>query len=152
MNTNNIESNFQLLGTRILQLNIDNDFIGINNDSTELTREYDVTYDLGDSFQLSDGSSDLAALLEMDITVNITCGEKKLELFLLIEGCFMQDMSVDSTQQKTMMEVNGCATLYSIARSVIISVTSQICGNGTIILPMINIFHLRDEIDKEKSE
>ena len=46
------------------------------------------------------------------------------------------------------MELNGCATLYSIARSFLMSTTSQVFSNGAVILPMINFFDFKNEENK----
>lgn len=45
-----------------------------------------------------------------------------------------------------MLAVNGCAALYSIGRGIISDITSQMSmeGSGTILLPMINTFELRE--------
>jgi len=51
-----------------------------------------------------------------------------------------------------MLELNGASVLYSAARSIITSVTAQICYGEHLILPMINILKLREEKYSDKKE
>ena len=39
--------------------------------------------------------------------------------------------------------------LYSITRSIVMSITSQTFSGGSIVLPMINVFKLSDELKQE---
>ena len=68
-----------------------------------------------------------------------------LHLNMDIQGCFKASQETSKEEFNKMLSINGCAALFSIARSIIVSVTSQSLVQGSILLPMVNIFNLRKE-------
>ncbi|MEG1470311.1 MAG: hypothetical protein RSC31_06670 [Anaerovoracaceae bacterium] len=62
-----------------------------------------------------------------------------------IEGCFELESSNDENLLKEMLQINGSAALYSVARGIISSVTSHMCTNGTVLIPMLNMYELKSE-------
>ena len=148
MNIENITAGFQLIGTRIAKLTIDNEFTSIDVNDESVTREIDVSYDVSPVFTVN---GLMAQNIMMYICLKISNGELHTFINLDLEGCYIFD-GKDKEQLYEMITINGTATLYSIARGMISSITSHMCTNGTLILPMINIFKLRDGINKQDNK
>lgn len=144
MNTQEIMADFQIVGYRIINLNISNDFYYLDQESEKITREIDVQYQLHDPFDFEDDKDSIGGVVTLFIKANISDGERQLTVDLQLEGGFSLNNSRDIDQLNGMLEINGCATLYSIGRSIIMGATNQVCLNGTITLPMINTFKLRE--------
>jgi len=144
MNVENIKANLQLVGTRISKLSVENDFVELNLNDESINRGIDVSYKTSQLYTVENEPDFLAGNILMDIKVGISDRIKNLSLELELEGCFVLD-SKDEDKMKEMLSVNGTAALYSIARGIVSSVTSHICTNGTVILPMINVFRLKKE-------
>ena len=144
MNVENIKANLQLVGTRISKLSVENDFVELNLNDESINRGIDVSYKTSQLYTIENEPDFLAGNILMDIKVGISDRIKNLSLELELEGCFVLD-SKDEDKMKEMLSVNGTAALYSIARGIVSSVTSHICTNGTVILPMINVFRLKKE-------
>lgn len=144
MNANEIKADFQLLASAITNIDLKNNFIGFNEYDENLKKEFDVSYKFGnveyDDDQLCMG----VIILDIDVSVYTTASDERLDLHLTIEGCFTAE-NIKADDFKSMLGVNGCTCLYSIARSTIISITSQTLVTGKIILPMINTFKLVEE-------
>lgn len=148
MNIENITADFQLIGTRIAKLTIDNEFTLIDLNDEALTREIDVSYDVSPVFTVN---GLMAQNIMMYIRLKVSNGESYTTIKLDLEGCYIFG-GKDKEQLYEMITINGTATLYSIARGMISSITSHMCTNGTLILPMINMFKLRDGINKQDNK
>ena len=148
MNIENITAGFQLIGTRIAKLTIDNEFTSIDVNDESVTREIDVSYDVSPVFSVN---GLMAQNIMMYICLKISNCELHKFINLYLEGCYIFD-GKDKEQLYEMITINGTATLYSIARGMISSITSHMCTNGTLILPMINMFKLRDGINKQDNK
>lgn len=144
MNIKNIAANFQIVGTRIVRLDINNDFAYIDLNDDAITREIDVSYELSPVFEVEDAKNSAAQNILMYIRLKIANEELQANIDLDLEGCFVFD-GKDEAQLHEMITINGTATLYSIARGIISSITSHMCANGTLLLPLINMFKLRDK-------
>ena len=146
MNIENIKANLQIIGTRIAKLNISNDFVYIDLDDENISREIDVSYELSPAFAVKDKENLTTQNILMYVRLKVTDDELQANIDLDLEGGFIFD-GTDKEQLRDMLTVNGTATLYSIARGIISSITSHMCTNGTLLLPMINMFRLREELD-----
>ena len=146
MNIENITANLQIIGTRIAKLNINNEFVFIDLNDENISREIDVSYELSPAFDVEDEENMTAQNIMMYIRLMIMDDELHANIDLDLEGCFIFE-GTDKEQLQDMLTVNGTATLYSIARGIISSITSHMCANGTLLLPMINMFRLRDELN-----
>ena len=151
MNIENIKANLQIIGTRIAKLNINNEFVFIDLNDENISREIDVSYELSPAFDVEDEENLTAQNILMYIRLKITDGELQANIDLDLEGGFIFD-GTDKEQLHDMLTVNGTATLYSIARGIISSITSHMCANGTLLLPMINMFSLREELDNSDDD
>lgn len=152
-------SDFQLIGNRIVQLKISNDFILLDLDeSTEIKKGLHLSHQIV-SVQL-DTQGNFSGLLLIHIKVKLARGKEKCNIDLMIEGCFNAEPELGEDKFRSMLEINGFSTLYSIARSTLISITSQVFSRGTIILPMINVIKyienqkklLQDKEEKAKTQ
>lgn len=150
MNVNNVISEFQFIGSSINRLSVSNDFV-VFPDSSTLDKNIDVSYDI---LEISKDDDNIWGTIDLYIECNISdCNSNENEtdnvcaISLSINGCFTDNSSLDENTFKKRLSVNGCAALYSIARSFIMSVSSQLSVNCNITLPMINTFKL-----VEKSE
>ena len=150
MNVNGIKSDFQFVGSSIIRLSVSNDFVAFP-DSSALDKNIDVSYDI---LETSKDEDNIWGTIDLYIECSVSdCNSNENEansvctISLSINGCFIDNPSLDETTFKKMLSVNGCAALYSIARSFIMSVSSQLSVNCNITLPMINTFKL-----VEKSE
>lgn len=66
----------------------------------------------------------------------------------VIEGEFSSDKSIDDDKFMELLNINGGAALYSIARSKIESISSIVYSEGKVLLPMINIIQYYQEKSK----
>lgn len=147
MNTEKIKSAFQFVGNSINVLDLQNDFISIPD--SNLSKEFDVSYKI-ESINEDEaniwGTINLyvACLLKLD-------GESdndespNLSLNLILNGCFKDVKGISKEEFEKSLSINGCAALYSVARSIIISISAQSVISGSIVLPMINVFRLHEE-------
>lgn len=85
-------------------------------------------------------------LLQIDISLKSE-EDNNIEdtIKFVIEGVFSSDKSVDDNKFLELLNLNGGAALYSIARSKIESVSSIIYSDGKVLLPMINIIQYYQE-------
>ena len=152
MNINEIVSDFQIVGHRIQALSLENDFAYFDPGDEKLCREVNVTYQLSDPFDFDDDKDSIGGAVTLYIDVSVYDEEKSATVHLELEGGFSLNGSRDAEQLRSMLEVNGCAALYSIARGIIAGVTSQMSVNGTstILIPMINTFELRDSAEEDE--
>lgn len=141
MNLQNAIADFQLKGTSIKRIDLNNDFVQYSdNERTE--KKFNVSYNIEEISERDDGNSlgTMVLLLEIEISQE----DNKLNILLEIEGCF--SYNGDSKDEfMEMLEINGSATMYSIARSIILTITSQTFAGEKILLPMVNFFKLREE-------
>lgn len=146
MNTNQFLADFQFIGNSIRKLNCRNDFVVVP-DEPKVKRSFDVSSSIK-SIDLQEGNH--FGLLSMDISIKISHAGRKFVLSLTIEGCFIasaEKLPIDAFRQ--MLEMNGSATLYSVARSMVISYTSQMFASGAIMLPMINVIKMKEQEKKD---
>ena len=142
METNKLKADFQLMGTTIIFLQVSNNFIHIEN-LQELEKKFNVEYEI---LNITTDADNHFAKIQIHINVQIDSAESEtMEVELILEGAFIATSEMPVEVFKEFVNLNGCATLYSIARSIIISITSQTCSGGQIILPMINLSKLEEK-------
>jgi len=132
-------ADFQLIGNRIEQLKINNDFIVIDVDSSSETKKSLKLSHLISDVEI-DGEGKLTGILSLNVKVKLVRAKEKCSVDLTLEGCFNASGDLGEDRFRSMLEVNGLSTLYNMARSVLISITSQAFVQGSVILPMINVF------------
>ena len=148
MKTENIQADFQLVGHRILKLDLVNNFLSLENNE-DLEREYELDYDIKDTNK-TEKSIIGVIVLSVSCRVHDESG-KEIRVDMAIEGCFYsQSLVSDEATFHEMLSINGSASLYSIARATIVSLTSQALYGGEVLLPMINTYKLK--LQKEENE
>ena len=150
MDVKNVKANLQIIGTRIRKLDIENSYVFVELSDESINRELDLHYEIGDTFETEDNT--LAMTLIMDIEAVIYDEEDRMKVSIEIDGGFYIENSVDKELLEKMVTVNGSAALYSIARGIISSITSQVCTNGTVVLPMVNMFDLKEQMSEDNIE
>ena len=68
----------------------------------------------------------------------------------VIEGVFSTPASVSDNDFMTLLNINGGAALYSIARAKIEAISSLIYAEGKVLLPMVNIIQYFQEMKSSK--
>lgn len=142
-NIENIVSDFQILGTNIKTLNLTNDFIYFQDNNEDIDRKVGINYEILDIHQSHDKLiGTLLFMIDLDITDKSREDHNQIHLSLEIEGGFYSS-NLDQNVFKQMIEINGVASLFSIARSFILSVTSQAIPGSQIVIPMINVTKIK---------
>lgn len=146
MDAKNFVSEFQYIGSSVRHLSLNNSFVCINLED-DLENQIDVDYSLGEIQESEDGN--LYGTIDLFTIVNVSNNTHSLSIELDLQGCFCSPASIGIDEFSSMISLNGCVTLYSMSRSMIASITSQSLTGGNIILPMINMFKLREQKESE---
>lgn len=141
-------TDFTFKGNCIKKLIIENDFVAFPVDS-ETTRKVDVKYKLDDIATDKDGIG-LIGIAVLNTTVLIERRNRTCKIEISVEGCFATNEKNEKETFEQMIRINGCATLYSITRAIISSVSSQTFSVGNITLPMINVYQMQTDTPEEK--
>ena len=141
MDTKKQESPFQFMGSRVLELHINNSYVNFDPSSDD-SKSVDISHQISDVIEYEHS---LLGSVQLDINVSISNStdeenpsKKELILNVKIEGGFSatEEMPIDEFEK--MLHINGVAALYSIARGLIISITSQTLTSGQVVLPLLN--------------
>lgn len=143
MDIRNSLSEFQFIASNVKSFSLNNSFISFNESAPLEQKVFDLTYS---DPVISD--SDEFLLGSIKLTVNVQCkdSDDELNLSTTIEGAFSFPKDGDRNRFATMLTLNGCTTLFSIARSLIMSVTAQSFVSGQIVLPMINMISYQRDL------
>lgn len=137
MDVNSVKSDFQFLGNRIVEFSIKTQ----NVNPGKINLESDIDYNITDIME-----KDEKFVGRLDFIINIegkTDDETPLSIKLIMEGCFIADKETIGIETfKDMIEKNGLIALSQISRAYIISATSLSGISPAIKLPMINVFSL----------
>lgn len=145
---NEIVSDFQLIGNSVKSLKIKNDFIALPTNDTK--RIIDADYSIVEITE-NDNSNSLIGIIRLSVKVSIKDSYKhSMNIEIDVEGAF-EGRNFQKEPFETTLSLNGCATLYSIARSIIMSVTSQSLAFGSVILPLVNVYALNKAKQNENS-
>ncbi len=148
MNANDMQSNFQFCGFRILRFNMSNDFVNLPSEdelSETPIQSTNVKYEIV-SIEKKEGYHVGILRLHINTAAAATDGnteqENKLDADLWIEGCYILIGDLPDEDIQKFLIINGSASLYSIARSFIAGVTAQSMNSGSLMLPMISTYAL----------
>lgn len=152
MNVDSIKSNFQFIGNQIKTITLKNDFIELPS-IENLKRFIDVTYEISDVHLVPD-TNKILGVVELHVWCKAEDKESDEEMVLemCISGCFIDEAVVKEEDFKEMLSLNGCATLYGIARAIVISLSSQSMDGGQLILPMVNFFKLKNHEEENQEK
>lgn len=154
MKTNMCMADFQYVTSYITRFSIDNGFITYV-DKPEVEKNISTNYVIN-SIENDDENDKLLGVSTLLINIEIGNNEKKISIELEIRGLFTGNKNLDKDKFKTMLSINGYATLYSNARSYIISMSSQSFNGDKIVIPHINLLSMlkdnKEESSKENKE
>ncbi len=141
MDVNNYISSFQIVGNSIVDISVKNNLVNIN-DSSEIERTLDVSYAIE---KQPPTDSKKVSLVNLTVSLTLSHGELSTDIRYTVQGCFTIDNAAPDDEFEAMLDVNGCATLYSIARADIASISAHIYYSGKILLPMLNFLDMHKE-------
>ena len=151
MNLSDIQSPFQLQGCILQKIIVENDFVFIPNNDM-LNMSVNLKNNISD-IRKNEKENCLEAnlVLEVDCIASISDNGTKYSIHLALNGLF--SFSGDNQDEFTsMLLLNGNSTLYSIARSQIITISSMSLTSGQLILPLINVVKLFEASKQENKK
>jgi len=148
----------QIAGTRIAQLEIKNDFVMFPDESEcflDLEYEVDTIKSFEEAGFGNESETGYVATATLTTVAEGRAGDQALHVEISTEACFFCVGEYKEEFEK-LVHSNGAATLYSIVRGQIISITSQCTNGGAIILPMLNFSEVvgmtkKEETNKEET-
>lgn len=146
---NSILAKFQMIGTRIVSLNIKNDSLSsdiISHGKKNLEISHEIV-----SVELHE-SNLLIGAVQLHISVRVVFDKAKFSLKLVLEGGFSAPPEMGDEMFRRMLSLNGIASLYGIARAQILSITSQSFADGSLILPMIDVSRYSKDLAEKTSD
>lgn len=139
-----IQSDFQMIANYIKKVNVSNNFLELppmDQLNYSLEAEYDNV-----SIEPQENRGFIGSI---DLWVKATVKEKgskeKISILLVLNGGFYDNLVKKEEDFEKFLTVNGAASLYGIARGIIISLSSVSMNGGQIILPMINFFKMKEK-------
>ena len=150
VNVEKAKSSFQLIGHVIQRFNMKNEFLQILDNDANLIRSISADYEIK-GIELNENGWIGSILLHVKCTVRDK-KKHKISISSTIEGVFGAPSDMEEASFVKMLGINGCASLYSIMRSFIISVTGQSLHAGKIVIPMLNFFELKEQKDLVKKK
>lgn len=141
---------FQYVGSRISDCKIKNGFLVIDN-TKELKRSIDVSHRI-QSIDIVENETVISGVIEVNIKVTLSSGKQRYSISLSIEGCFEAPAEMGEKDFRTMLQVNGITSLYSIARGFVQSTTSQTLLSGNVLLPMFNVAAYSKDLNEKQEE
>lgn len=147
-----ITSDFQFIDHRINSLKVKNSFSDIPN---EHILQLSLGYKETPAEKATEDGNYLGRLRLM-----VRCSGQdpakegaEISIQLVVEGLFCaSEDTMDIDVFNEMLVINGLATLYSIVRSIIISVSAQCCTNGQIRVPMLNMVEVHRACEESQRE
>lgn len=139
-----IESTFQFINNRIISLNIKNNTINFNSVDLKIELSH-IDYHISSNEEIDNG---FFGTLILEVTVKAKAKRKNVfSLDLSLEGAFQGEKGDDLDHDKftQMLELNGSTTLFSIARTIIITTSAMCSIDGQIRIPLINMMQLYQE-------
>lgn len=147
MNIEKAQATLQMVGSRIVSLDIKNMFVFLENTDEEIERSIDVSYNVDKPFQPKAGNGEFMCTIRLNINVKVKKDKNEANISLITEGAFISTTN-DKDELKEMTQINGTAALYSVARGIIASITGQMCEGGTVLVPMLNIYEMNKMIEQ----
>ena len=136
MDFNKITADLDFIGSSIHNVEIKADMIKISNETKKT-----FALDIKCSKPLIKDDSKFGKLL-MQVDVSLKKEDETLEpdIFkIVLEGVFKASAELDDDKFMELLNINGGAALFSIARSKIEVLSSITYAEGKIVLPMINV-------------
>ncbi len=151
MELNNALAVIDLKGYFVPHISIDNDFRIISRENYTVSMKIENGITDINEIQRNETTGHLEAHLILDLTVTAVSNDdnsKKCKINIVLSGLF--DYSgEDRNEFYYMLLINGNSTLYSIARSHIITLTALSNSSGQIVIPMVNFVKLLEDSKKD---
>ena len=145
---NKYVSEFQIIGTSVKNLRIKNDFIVLENDN-RIKRKFDLSHFVSPICEIEEGKI-LSGTVTLNVSIKISNNKKRYKLDMSIEGCFNAPAKIEKEAFSELLQINGLAALYSIARGIVQSVSSQTLVCGSVLLPMVNVLAYSKSIKEDE--
>ena len=114
------------------------------------TKKYlDVSYNIKEC-SYDEKAKEYIGILALYIEMQVENEEKKMKLGMELHGCFQSNEVAETWEKefRELLQINGTAALYSVARGLVMSITGQSYTGENIVLPMVNVFRLHGENEK----
>jgi hypothetical protein len=148
MEINKVFSDLTFEKCAIRKIECVNDTISLpNQNARRLSLGVDTQY-LG----FNDDRHTAVVTLQICISVNTECDDKKTVLETTIDGFFSAPGTMGKDIFSSMAAINGAAALYSVARGKINAISSVIFSNGVIDIPFINFMDYYKELSDTRPE
>lgn len=149
MDVKKVESQFQLLSSLIVSLNVNNTFL-IYDERKPGDKKIDVSYEIKHTESLCEQNRQYG-VLDLIIELSSAIEDDQYNLSAVIRGFFNAPLEMSQENFIEMLKINGCAALYSVARGIIGCISSQTFSMGNIVMPMVNFvqFHELEKIQEE---
>lgn len=149
MNLNQISAKLNIVTTVVHTINANCRMFKISNSNK---REFGL--DIKCSKPTTTENAKYGKLL---MQINVSVMQENTELTpdqfdLVIEGVFSAPADIADEEFMELLNVNGGAALYSIARSKIEAISSLVYAEGKILLPMVNIIQYYQERNNASEE
>lgn len=129
-------SSFQFIGSHVQEFSFENSFINYSERDQMKEKTYDLDFSNPDISMKDDYKLGTILLFLKTDVANDQC---QFHLSLTLEGAFIISKDTPDEDFARFLSLNGATTLYSIARSFVMSTSSQCFSSGSIVLPMVNI-------------
>lgn len=152
MNIDEFSATFRFFEHSITNLSMENSTVSFEDEM--ITKKiFDLDYEIE---HMSKDENRCLGVLRLNITTIIECLSEEKEgkgcqLQLSILGFFEDAPDCEEELFERTLCHSGAATLYSIARSIIIDISSKAAFAGSIRLPMINVYAF-NEAKKNRKE
>ncbi len=146
-----IKSDFQMVSSCIKYISLKNDFYMLP-EPERLSFIADAEYDEIHISRNETGGFKGTIDLTVTATAKLKKSKDKICIRICMKGIFMDSEAKEEEAFEQFLTLNGCASLYAIARSMIISLSSQSMSGGELILPMVNFFRMKEAKDKKETE
>lgn len=131
-----ILAGFQMLGSRIVSLNIKNDSLS-SDIISEGKKELEISHEIVSVDAQKDSH---IGVIRLNVSIRIRHEKNRFALKLVLESGFSAAMELmDGETFEKMLLLNGIASLYGVARAHICSVSAQCFTDGALVLPMIDV-------------
>lgn len=148
--TNSVEksmSDFQFLTSRIEKIAFENTVLHIDEDCQKV-----IDLNFGDVDSL-ENDEEMTGKITLNVIVEVQKNnEKVVSINYVITGFFKDKKNCDKESFERMLKINGLATLYSLARAHITTISS-LAGIQPLTIPMINVYnYVLQKENKKKAE
>ena len=130
-------SSFVFLGSRITHFDFDSTIFAFEDNAFDKTIDIKIETKKP-LIENNNRVGEVELRIEINLNSKDSSSDRQANIHLTISGGFQAPVEMEENGFADMLRINGAAALYSIARSYLISVTSQSFVRGNIILPLVN--------------